>query len=196
MECYGDVDTTTTLKKWIILIFSWFRAELQMGLFLLLFLRLFPILSHLLIFAVLTLFRGPESEFHSKFVFFTNFGHTYMNNVSYVAICLVQWYPEFACISICYTTLCSRRGWILFSWNCLLRQLGPTGVAGILASAGTPLLDYKRGVPVARRPHEGSSRRKDEDNSNTSNTFFFFFQQNTGEIAQMLWLVIDLLCGT
>jgi hypothetical protein len=26
--------------------------------------------------------------------------------------------------------------------------------------------------------------------------FFFFFQQNTGEIAQMLWLVIDLLGGT
>jgi hypothetical protein len=27
-------------------------------------------------------------------------------------------------------------------------------------------------------------------------TVFFFFQQNTGEIAQMLWLVIDLLGGT
>jgi hypothetical protein len=26
--------------------------------------------------------------------------------------------------------------------------------------------------------------------------FFFLFQQNTGEIAQMLWLVIDLLGGT
>jgi hypothetical protein len=25
---------------------------------------------------------------------------------------------------------------------------------------------------------------------------FFFFQQNTGEIAQMLWFVIDLLGGT
>jgi hypothetical protein len=25
---------------------------------------------------------------------------------------------------------------------------------------------------------------------------FFLFQQNTGEIAQMLWLVIDLLGGT
>jgi hypothetical protein len=37
MECYGDVDTATILKKWIILIFSWFRAELQKGLFLLLF---------------------------------------------------------------------------------------------------------------------------------------------------------------
>jgi hypothetical protein len=29
MECYGDVDSaTTTLKKWIISIFSCFRAEL------------------------------------------------------------------------------------------------------------------------------------------------------------------------
>jgi hypothetical protein len=39
------------------------------------------------------------------------------------------------------------------AWNCLMRHLGLSGVAGILASAGTPLLDYKRGVPVARRPH-------------------------------------------
>jgi hypothetical protein len=32
-------------------------------------------------------------------------------------------------------------------------HLGPPGAAGILASASTPLLDYKRSVPVARRPH-------------------------------------------
>jgi hypothetical protein len=31
MECYGDVDTATTLEKWIISIFSCFRAELQKG---------------------------------------------------------------------------------------------------------------------------------------------------------------------
>jgi hypothetical protein len=31
--------------------------------------------------------------------------------------------------------------------------LSPSGAAGILASAGTPFLDYKRGVPVAQRPH-------------------------------------------
>jgi hypothetical protein len=42
-----------------------------------------------LIFAVLTLFRRPDGEFHAKFVFFTNFGHIYMNNVSHVAFCLV-----------------------------------------------------------------------------------------------------------
>jgi hypothetical protein len=55
----------------------------------------------------------------------------------------------------CGTTT-SRRGWIIFCcvlWNCLMRHLGPSGVAGILASTGTPLLDYKRGVPVARPPH-------------------------------------------
>jgi hypothetical protein len=32
--------------------------------------------------------------------------------------------------------------------------------------------------------------------SDTCVTGFFLFQQNTGEIAQMLWLVIDLLGGT
>jgi hypothetical protein len=81
MECYGDVDTATTLKKWIILIFSSFRDELQKGLFFVTFQRFFSNLPHLLIFAVLTLFRCPDGEFHAKFVFFTNFGHKYMNNV-------------------------------------------------------------------------------------------------------------------
>jgi hypothetical protein len=33
--------------------------------------------------------------------------------------------------------------------------LGPPGAAGILASAGTSLLDYKRGVPVAQPHWEG-----------------------------------------
>jgi hypothetical protein len=46
MECYADVDTATTLKKWIISIFSCFRAELQKGLFLVTFPRFFPYLSH------------------------------------------------------------------------------------------------------------------------------------------------------
>jgi hypothetical protein len=84
MECYGDVDTASALKKWIISIFSCFRAELQKGLFLVTFPRFFPNLSHSLIFAVLTLFRGPDGEFYAKFFFFTNFGHIDMNNESYI----------------------------------------------------------------------------------------------------------------
>jgi hypothetical protein len=46
MECYGDVDTATTSKKWIISIFSCFRAKLQKGLFFDTFPRFFPNLSH------------------------------------------------------------------------------------------------------------------------------------------------------
>jgi hypothetical protein len=37
------------------------------------------------------------------------------------------------------------------AWSCLMRHFGHQ--VGILSSAGTPLLDYKRGVPVAQRPH-------------------------------------------
>jgi hypothetical protein len=35
-------------------------------------------------------------------------------------------------------------------WNCLVWHFGPQGEAGILTSAGTSLMDYKRGVPVAQ----------------------------------------------
>jgi hypothetical protein len=38
--------------------------------------------------------------------------------------------------------------------NCLVRQMGPPGAAGSLASAGTYLLVYKRCVPLARQPQE------------------------------------------
>jgi hypothetical protein len=41
MECYGDLDTATTLKKWIISIFSCFRAEIQKDLFFLYFSTIF-----------------------------------------------------------------------------------------------------------------------------------------------------------
>jgi hypothetical protein len=53
-----------------------------------------------LIFAVLTLFRGPDGEFHAKFVFLTNFEHIDMNNVSYIAIC-----PYHTTAKKTYTTL-------------------------------------------------------------------------------------------
>jgi hypothetical protein len=39
-------------------------------------------------------------------------------------------------------------------WNCLVGHSGPPSTAGSLTSAGTSLLDYKRGVPVARPREE------------------------------------------
>jgi hypothetical protein len=41
-----------------------------------------------------------------------------------------------------------------------------------------------------------SKESRDIDSQSAVQSFFIFFQQNTGEIAQMLWLVIDLLGGT
>jgi hypothetical protein len=43
-------------------------------------------------------------------------------------------------------------------WNCLVWHFGPLGAAGILASVGTFLLDYKMGVPLARPHWEGVRR--------------------------------------
>jgi hypothetical protein len=47
--------------------------------------------------------------------------------------------------------------------NCWVRGSAPPGAAGVLTSTGTSLLDYKRGVPVAR-PHGGSDGGRKEGN--------------------------------
>jgi hypothetical protein len=44
-----------------------------------------------------------------------------------------------------------------------VRQIGPPSAAGNWARAGTPLLDDKRGVPVARPQVEVGDEREAED---------------------------------
>jgi hypothetical protein len=48
-------------------------------------------------------------------------------------------------------------------WNCSLRHLGPGSGASFLTGAGTHLMDYKRGVPVARPRIEVGEEKEDED---------------------------------